>query len=110
MAHCAHIKRNDIVQVMSGRDGIAEKSGKVLQVLPSRGKAVVEGVNFIKKNMRKSQDNPEGAIVEKEAPVRLSNLLLFCPKCKKGVRAARVKTESGKRVRKCKKCSHAFDE
>ncbi len=110
MANCAHIRRNDIVQVMSGRERIAGKSGKVLQVLPSRGKAVVEGVNFVKKTMRKSQDNPEGAIVEKEAPVMISNLLLFCPRCKKGVRVARVKTESGKRARRCKKCSHVFEE
>ncbi len=110
MTRCAHIRKDDVVQVMTGREAVSRKSGKVLQVLPVRGKAIVEGVNFVKKHIRKNQDNPQGAIVDKEAPIMISNLLLLCPRCKKGVRVARVKTEAGKRVRRCKKCSHVFDE
>jgi len=68
------IKRGDHVVVIAGDD--AGKSGKVLQVLPLEGRAIVEGVNYIKKHMRKTQDNPQGGIVEKEAALSLSNLKL----------------------------------
>ena len=67
-----HVKKNDIVEVISGDD--AGKKGKVLQVLPTRGRAVVEGINVVKKHMRKTQENPNGGIVEKEAPLALSKL------------------------------------
>ena len=110
MALNAHIKRNDMVQVISGSAASGGKTGKVLQVVPAKGRAIVEGVNHIKKMLRKSQDNPQGAIVEKEAPVAISNLLLYCPHCKKGVRVSYVRTEAGKGSRKCKICGHGFDE
>lgn len=102
----ARVKKNDIVSVRTGAD--VGKTGKVLQVLPQRDRAVVEGVNLVKKHMRKSQDNPQGAITEKESPVRLSRLLLFCPQCKRGVRIRRDR-EAEKGVRKCRRCGHAFD-
>ena len=110
MASSAHIRKNDVVQVMAGSDAATRKTGKVLQVMPAAGKAIVERVNYVKKAVRKSQDNPQGGFVEKEAPVRISNLLLYCPRCKKGVRVRRVRTEAGKMARRCKKCSHGFDE
>ena len=75
------IKKNDIVEAIAGDD--AGKTGKVLQVIPHKGVAVVEGLNMIKKCMRKSQDNPQGGIVEKEAPIRLSNLREAKPAGKK---------------------------
>ena len=68
----AKIKKGDTVQVISGAD--KGKSGKVLQVLPETGRALVEGLNFVKKHMRKTQDNPQGGVFEKEAPIHLSNL------------------------------------
>ncbi len=66
------IKKGDMVQAISGDD--KGKSGKVLQVLPETGRALVEGLNFVKKHMRKTQDNPQGGVIEKEAPIHLSNL------------------------------------
>lgn len=66
----AHIKKGDMVQVIAGDDN--GKSGKVLQVLGDR--ALVEGLNFVKKHMRKTQDNPQGGVFEKEAPIHISNL------------------------------------
>ena len=69
-----HIKRGDLVEVIKGRD--AGKTGKVLQMLGAKHRAVVEGLNEIKKHMRKSQDNPKGGIVTKEAPIALANLKL----------------------------------
>jgi large subunit ribosomal protein L24 len=86
----------------------AGKTGKVLQVMPSRGRALVEGLNLVKKHMRKSQDNPKGSIVQKESSLAISNLLLYCPDCKKGVRVKRVK-EGDKRTRRCRSCNRGFD-
>jgi large subunit ribosomal protein L24 len=67
-----HVKRDDIVIVCSGDD--RGKTGKVLRVDAVRRIAVVEGVNFVKRHMRKTQDNPQGGIVEKEAPLALAKL------------------------------------
>ncbi len=66
------IKKGDVVIAVTGDD--AGKSGKVLQIMPQKGRAVVEGLNQVKKHLRKSPDNPNGGIVEKEAPIVLSNL------------------------------------
>jgi large subunit ribosomal protein L24 len=71
-----HIKKGDIVVAISGDDAAGKKTGRVLQVMPRQGRALVEGFNYVKKHMRKSQDNPQGGIVEKEAPIALSNLRL----------------------------------
>ena len=66
------IKKGDTVLVIAGDDN--GKTGKVLQVLPETGRALVEGLNFVHKHMRKTQDNPQGGVFEKEAPIHLSNL------------------------------------
>jgi large subunit ribosomal protein L24 len=68
----ARIKKGDLVKAVAGDD--AGKTGKVLQVLPDSERALVEGLNFVKKHMRKTQDNPQGGVFEKEAPIHLSNL------------------------------------
>ena len=68
----ARIKKGDMVKALSGDD--KGKTGKVLQVLPGTGRVVVEGLNFVKKHMRKTQDNPQGGRVEKEASIHVSNL------------------------------------
>jgi len=68
----AHIKKGDMVQAITGED--KGKTGKVLQVLSDSDRALVEGLNFVKKHMRKTQDNPQGGVFEKEAPIHLSNL------------------------------------
>lgn len=85
----------------------AGKTGKVLKVMPAGGTAIVEGLRVVKKTLKKSQANPQGGFVDKDLPVRLSKLMLYCPNCKKGVRAARVR-EGGAAVRKCRICRHAF--
>jgi large subunit ribosomal protein L24 len=103
-----HIKRNDIVVVIRGSQKSSERTGKVLAVNREKGRALVEGFNLIKRHMRRSQDNPKGGIVEKEAPLALANLMLHCPHCKTGVKIKRV-VEGGKKLRKCKGCGHAFD-
>ena len=79
------VKRGDIVVAISGEDAAAGKTGKILQVFPETQRALVEGFNYVKKHLRKSQDNPKGGIVEKEAPVHVSNLKLHTPADEKGV-------------------------
>ena len=100
------IRKNDVVTVMSGAH--QGKTGKVLQVFPASGRAIVEGVNLVRKHIRKSQEQPQGGIVDKESPLALCKLMLHCPSCKKGVKIGRAR-EAGKSIRKCKKCGHSFD-
>ena len=102
-----HIKRNDVVTVISGSAATGRRNGKVLSVFPSKGVAIVEGMNFIKKTLLKSQDNPNGSISEKEAPIAISNLMLYCPHCKRHVKIAHER--AGKMSRKCKRCGYSFD-
>jgi large subunit ribosomal protein L24 len=100
------IKKGDTVAAIAGVN--SGKSGKVLQVIPFKNRVLVEGVNLGKKTLRKTQDTPQGGIVEKEKPMALSNVLLYCPECKKGVRTGRAQ-DGERRIRKCKACGHAFD-
>jgi large subunit ribosomal protein L24 len=69
-----HLRRGDIVVAIAGDDAAGGKSGKVLHVFPEKGRAIVEGLNFVKKHMRKTQDKPEGGIIEKEGSIAVSNL------------------------------------
>ena len=78
-----HVRRGDIVRAISGEDADGKKTGKVLKVYPKKGRALVEGFNFVKKHMRKSQDNPSGGIVTKEAPMALSKLAVVTRAAKK---------------------------
>ena len=100
------VKKGDKVQVISGKD--KGKQGTVLRALPQEGKVVVEGVAIVKKAQRPTQQNQRGGIVQKEAAIDVSNVMLICPNC--GV-ATRVKTDrsTGKRVRVCKKCGKNID-
>lgn len=78
-----HIRRGDIVKAISGADADGKKTGKVLKVYPKTGRALVEGFHFVKKHMRKTQDNPNGGIVTKEAPLAASNLAVVTRAAKK---------------------------
>jgi len=102
----ARIKRDDTVMVVSGND--RGKTGRVLQVLPEKARVVVEGINLVKKTLRKTQDNPQGGFADVEAPLHISNVLLFDPEAKAGVRVT-IDRSSGKRVRKSRKSEHVFD-
>jgi len=78
-----HIRCGDIVRAISGADCDGKKTGKVLKIYPAKGRALVEGFHFVKKHMRKSQDNPNGGIITKEAPMAASNLKVVTPASKK---------------------------
>ena len=96
-----HIKKGDTVYVNAGND--RTKTGRVLSVLVSKNKAVVEGINKVKKSTKPSAKHPQGGIVEIEAPIHVSNLSLLDPKTGKPTRIGRKKDESGKTVRYSKK-------
>jgi large subunit ribosomal protein L24 len=74
MSQKFHIKRNDMVVVIAGSQ--KGKSGKVLEILPAKQRARVEGVGMIKKHLKKSQENPQGSISEREGSIHVSNLML----------------------------------
>jgi large subunit ribosomal protein L24 len=97
-----YLKKDDIVVVISGKD--RGKSGKILKVLRDEGKVIVEKINVVKKHVRPSQTNPQGGIIEKELPLPVCKVLLYCKKCTKGVRIGRKILEDGTKVRYCKKC------
>jgi len=85
-----HIKKGDVVYALCGDDAAGRQTGKVLQVLREQGRAVVEGFNLVKRHTRKSQKNTDGGIIEKEAPIAISNLRIFDEKKEKaGKKAAK---------------------
>jgi large subunit ribosomal protein L24 len=102
----ARIKKNDTVIVCKGES--AGQIGKVLRVLPKKGKAIVQGVNVIKKAVRRSEIYPNGGFMEREAPIQLSNLMPYDPDKKKGVRVKFVR-EGDTTVRKSKASGKSLD-
>ena len=96
------IRVDDIVEVIAGEDRVR---GKVLRVLRSEGKVVVEGVNRVYRHIRRSQKNLQGGRLSKEMPINSSNCLLFCQVCRRGVRIGKRYDEQGAKERFCKKCS-----
>jgi len=103
------IKKNDMVRVIAGKD--RGKTGKVLKVFPGNGTAIVENINFVKKATRPNPNrNIKGGIIQKEAEIQISNLMLICPECNKFTRAGLEKLEDGRRVRLCKKCGAMIDK
>ena len=98
----AHVKKGDTVVVLGGKD--RGKQGKVLRVTPSKGTAIVERVNFSKKHTRPNpQKNVQGGILEREAPIRMSNLQVICPSCNEPTRTGSHRTAEGS-SRFCRKC------
>lgn len=100
------IKKNDIVYVLTGRD--KGKTGKVFMVIEKRGRAFVEGVNYVKKHARKTKQDQQGGIVHKESAINLSNLALFCKTCNKPTRAGINVLADGTRARFCKRCKEVI--
>ncbi|HKL92371.1 MAG: 50S ribosomal protein L24 [Bacteroidales bacterium] len=96
-----HIKKGDTVYVNSGDD--KGKSGRVLEVLVDKNRAIVEGVNMVSKSTKPNANNPQGGIVKKEAPIQLSNLNPLDPKTGKPTRVGRIRNSEGKLVRVSKK-------
>ncbi len=101
------IKKNDIVMIISGDE--KGKKGKVLSVFPDENRLIVEGVNFVRRHTRQRSAMEPGGILEKEAPVHISNVMLVCPKCGEPTRVGRTKLPDGGWVRYCKHCQEIID-
>jgi len=102
-----HIKKGDTVVVLSGKE--KGKKGKVLRVLPGKNRAIVEALNFVTRHERPSQQNPQGGMLQIEAPLHSSNLMVICAKCGKPTRVGRRILDDGSKARVCKKCSEIMD-
>ena len=97
------IKKNDIVKILAGRD--SGKTAKVLSIFPKKSKALVQGINMVKKHSRrKSNDQQQGGIITKESPIDISNLMIVCQKCSRPARIGSSRLSDGTKVRICKKC------
>jgi large subunit ribosomal protein L24 len=106
-----NIQKNDTVMIIAGNS--RGKTGKVLKVFREKERAIVEGVNIIKRHTRASQKNPQGGIVQKEEAVHVADIMVVCPKCAKPSRLGRKQVTdaaSGRKhtMRICKKCEHMF--
>jgi len=95
------IKKNDSVIVVTGKD--RGRRGKVLFIDSKKGRVLVEGVNKKKKFVRPNQENPKGGVINLEYPISISNVMIFCEKCKKGVRVA-FNIKDDKKTRACSHC------
>lgn len=102
-----HVKKGDMVMVVTGKD--KSKTGKVLQIVPKKEGVLVEGLNIVKRHTR-ARGNESGGIVEKEAPVHISNVMVYCGKCRKPIRTRIKVLEDGKKARVCVKCGDSFDK
>ena len=101
------IKKNDTVILLSGDE--KGKSGRVLSVFSSEDKVLIESLNMIKRHMKPSKKYSQGGIIEKEAPVQLSKVMLVCPKCNTPTRIGNKILENGKKIRSCKKCGEVVE-
>lgn len=101
-----HVRKNDTVLVISGKD--KGKTGEVLKVYPKTGKVLVQGVNIVKKHQKANRTQAESAIIESEAAINSSKVMLYCTKCKQPTRISNKLLEDGSKVRVCKKCGETF--
>jgi large subunit ribosomal protein L24 len=100
------IRRDDTIQVIRGDD--RGKKGKVLRIFPEEKRAIVEGINLVKKHKRKTQQDQQGGVVSIEAPIDISNLALFCKHCNRPARIGFMVSGDGLKSRVCRKCKEVI--
>ncbi len=103
-----HVKRGDLVEVISGKD--KGKQGKIVLANPEAGKVIVEGVAMVKRHQKARAQGQESGIISKEAAIDASNVLRVCQKCGKAARTGVKILEDGSKVRYCKKCQEVFND
>jgi large subunit ribosomal protein L24 len=101
------IKKDDKVKVIAGKD--KGKVGKVLKVNRKKNRLIVENINIVKRHSKPNAQNRQGGILESEAPIHWSNVMLMCSKCMEPVRAKSKALDDGKKVRICSKCNEIMD-
>ena len=102
MAIKMHVKKGDVVLVLSGKD--KDRKGKVLSVSPSEGKVLVDGINIVKRHTKPTRTSPQGGVVEKPAALGSSKLMVVCGSCGRPTRIATEIMSDGTKVHKCKRC------
>lgn len=107
MAMKVHVKKGDQVQVLWGVD--KGKTGKVLEVRPSEGRVIIDGVNILKRHTRPSRQNPQGGVVEQPGPIYSSKVALVCPACDKPTRYKVERSADGEPTRVCRHCGKSID-
>jgi len=103
-----YIRKDDLVEIIAGDDAEKGRARKVLRVLSERNKVVVEGVNRVYKHLKPNRRNAQGGRLSREMPIAASNVQLFCPNCKHGVRIGRRYAADGHKERYCKNCTSAL--
>jgi large subunit ribosomal protein L24 len=98
------LKKDDTVRVISGRE--KGKQGKIVRIDMAKGRAIVQGLNMVKKAMKKKSQNDRGGIIEIEAPIRLCNMMIMCKKC--GPTRLGYKIEGDAKQRVCRKCGEVL--
>jgi large subunit ribosomal protein L24 len=102
------IRKGDTVMVVAGRE--RGKTGKVLALDPSTGHVTVEKLNIIKRHTKPNQKARQGGILEREAPLAISNVMLYCANCQKPIRVGIKISEDGRRMRICRKCQEVLEK
>jgi large subunit ribosomal protein L24 len=102
-----HVKRGDTVMVIAGKE--RGKRGKVLLVLPGKGRVIVEKVNMIKRHQRPTQKLRQGGIIEREGTLNLANVMVVCTKCDRPSRTGVQILADGRKVRVCRRCREVID-
>jgi len=100
------IRKGDIIQVVKGKD--AGKKGKVLNIFVERGRALVEGINTVKKHKRKTQQDQKGGIVSIEMPISIANIKFLCKHCNRPSRVGFKVSQDGVKSRYCKACKEVI--
>lgn len=102
------IRRDDQIMVIAGKE--KGKTGKVARVVTEKAAVIVEKLNIVKRHQKPTAKYKHGGIIEKEAPIAISNVMLLCEKCKGPVRVGRKTLDNGNKVRVCKKCGEVLDK
>lgn len=99
-------KRGDKVSILAGKD--KGKTGRILKLLPENKAVIVEGINLVKKHLRRRSESEPGGIKEIPSPVNISNIILFCPNCNRGTRYSIKILEDKSKIRLCKRCNRTI--
>jgi large subunit ribosomal protein L24 len=103
-----HVRKGDMVEIIGGK--YRGKRGKVLEVMTADSRAIVEGVNLVKRHMKPTQKAPQGGIIEKPAPLPAARLMVVCPKCGEAARLGHRVLGDGTKVRYCKHCGESLEK
>lgn len=102
-----HVKKNDTVKVIAGKE--KGKTGKVIVVLPKKERIIIEKINLVKRHTKPKGAAGQGGIIEKEGAIHISNVMVVCPKCGSAVRFGYKLLQDGSKARVCKKCEEVID-